>query len=248
MNCLERRESAMIFAGIDCGGTKTKCVLCDEKGSILGTGISGPSNGNYVETSVGQESITNAVIAAISDSNIPINAIHVLGIGTLCNENAIHNAVASLREKVAINRLLVIERDSRIALAGATVCGHGIVVIGGTGSVAYGINPAGKEAFSNGGGPILGDQGSAYYIGCEALKAVLCALDGRSEYTALAMAILVNTGLFGSIQEDWFGDKASIDHGKMECIITRNTKDFGSSPVRAVLPRRLSEKHIGLRP
>src|SRR5205085_237532 len=73
-----------------------------------------------------------------------------------------------------------VDNDARIALTGAIGFGAGVVVIAGTGSVAFGRNDAGEEARAGGWGPTLGDEGSAYGIARAGLAAVLRAYDGRA--------------------------------------------------------------------
>ena len=78
-----------------------------------------------------------------------------------------------------------VDNDARIALTGAIGFGAGVVVIAGTGSVAFGRNDAGEEARAGGWGPTLGDEGSAYGIARAGLSAVLRAYDGRGPATKM---------------------------------------------------------------
>src|SRR5207247_7094150 len=66
--------------------------------------------------------------------------------------------------------------DLEIAWAGGLAARAGVVLVGGTGSVAYGRNAAGRGARAGGWGYLAGDEGSAYWIGREALAAVAVAL------------------------------------------------------------------------
>jgi N-acetylglucosamine kinase-like BadF-type ATPase len=68
----------------------------------------------------------------------------------------------------------------------------GIVVIAGTGSIAYGRNANLDAARSGGWGHIIGDEGSGYWIGREALSAVVRAVDGRGPVTRLADDVLAH--------------------------------------------------------
>ncbi|CAI7906889.1 unnamed protein product [Closterium sp. NIES-54] len=88
-------------------------------------------------------------------------------------------------------------RGSGGAAAEGSVDGSsgGVVVISGTGTIAYGIAADGREARASGGGPLLGDKGSGYAMSCEALAAVLRAWDGRGRVTALTEAVLGHAGL-----------------------------------------------------
>src|SRR5919206_381899 len=63
--------------------------------------------------------------------------------------------------------------------------GVGVVVIAGTGSVAFGRNDAGEEVRAGGWGPIIGDEGSGYFIARTGLSAILRAYDGRGKATLM---------------------------------------------------------------
>ena len=75
--------------------------------------------------------------------------------------------------------------DAVTALAGASVAQPGVIVIAGTGAVAYGRLDSGAEARSGGWGYLIGDEGSGYWIGIEAIRAACQASDGRGEPTTL---------------------------------------------------------------
>jgi N-acetylglucosamine kinase-like BadF-type ATPase len=85
--------------------------------------------------------------------------------------------------------------DSVTALAGASVAEPGVVVIAGTGAVAYGRAPDGREAKAGGWGFIMGDEGSGYDIGIMALRALTQAADGRGPQTALTASIPAHFGV-----------------------------------------------------
>jgi glucosamine kinase len=68
--------------------------------------------------------------------------------------------------------------------------GPGVLLIAGTGSVAFGRSPAGAFGRCGGWGPVIGDEGSGAWLGRRALSAVAAAADGREPPTALTGAIL----------------------------------------------------------
>src|SRR5262249_18211345 len=72
-----------------------------------------------------------------------------------------------------------VDNDARIALTGAIGFGGGVVVIAGTGSVAFGRNEEGAEVRAGGWGPIIGDEGSGYGIARAGVAAIMRAHDGR---------------------------------------------------------------------
>jgi glucosamine kinase len=85
---------------------------------------------------------------------------------------------------------LVIHSDFSIALDDAFGDGPGVLLISGTGSVAFGRGPTGATARCGGWGPVCGDEGSGAWIGRRALSVVTAAADGREPETALTGAIL----------------------------------------------------------
>ena len=88
-----------------------------------------------------------------------------------------------------------IDHDVRVALAGGTAGAPGIALIVGTGSSCYGRNAAGKSWRSGGWGYIMDDYGSGFYLGQQALEAVIRAYDGRGAATALTAPVLQALGL-----------------------------------------------------
>jgi N-acetylglucosamine kinase-like BadF-type ATPase len=87
------------------------------------------------------------------------------------------------------SRVLVVN-DALIALVAGAGDAPGIVVIAGTGSIVYGRNATFEAARAGGWGHMIGDEGSGYWIGREALAAVMRACDGRGPTTQLTADIL----------------------------------------------------------
>jgi N-acetylglucosamine kinase-like BadF-type ATPase len=87
------------------------------------------------------------------------------------------------------SRILVVN-DALIALVAGARDDPAIVLIAGTGSIAYGRNAAGEASRAGGWGHMIGDEGSGYWIGREALAAVMRGADGRGPDTAMAAEIL----------------------------------------------------------
>jgi N-acetylglucosamine kinase-like BadF-type ATPase len=89
---------------------------------------------------------------------------------------------------------LVVTNDAVIALAGATPTGQGIITIAGTGSIAFGRNPAGRSARAGGWGHIFGDEGGGFDIARQAARAVLRLEEGWGPPTVLRERLLAATG------------------------------------------------------
>ena len=83
-----------------------------------------------------------------------------------------HERSALQRRLSAGRARLRVTSDIELAHALAFPKGVGIVLNAGTGSIAFGRNAAGKTARAGGLGPLLGDEGSAFWIGREYIRRV----------------------------------------------------------------------------
>ncbi len=172
--------------GVDGGGTKTLAVCADVDGNVIGVGISGGANYH----TVGLENAVDAIKLATEKANInrlkiDLAYIGMAGAGREKDRKILTNALS----KLDIADKIIVNHDAFIALAGATVCKHGVIVIAGTGAMAFGVNESGQESRSDGWGNILGDCGSAYYIAQKALIYACKAYDNRCQKTVLLNAI-----------------------------------------------------------
>ncbi len=174
--------------GIDAGGTKTVCLLADEHGEILARARGEGANLQAVgELQV--EKILHTVMAlAIGDRRIVPAAI-CLGIAGVDRPNDAA-VVRGIMQRIGLNSRIVIVNDALIALETGAPGLPGVVIISGTGSIAYGRNAADEAARSGGWGYVLGDEGSGYWIGRAALRAVLRAADLRGPSTVLTQMLL----------------------------------------------------------
>jgi N-acetylglucosamine kinase-like BadF-type ATPase len=98
-------------------------------------------------------------------------------------------------ERVRLAERVMVVSDAAILLAAGTPEGFGLVLIAGTGSIAFGRRADGRSERAGGWGPRLGDEGSAYAIAMSALQAVVRAADGRSSATRLTERFLNRFGL-----------------------------------------------------
>jgi N-acetylglucosamine kinase-like BadF-type ATPase len=105
------------------------------------------------------------------------------GVVTEQDRSAIRQIVSNLKT-VEINHV-DIDHDCRIALAGGLSGRPGIVLITGTGSSCFGQNAAGEKWLSGGWGYLIGDEGSAYWLGIQALRIASAVDDKRAPYSQL---------------------------------------------------------------
>jgi glucosamine kinase len=176
------------FLGIDGGGTKTRCLIGDES-SILGAGSSTSCKVQRVGETCAQDALAAAiheacVQAGVSPQQIARTCAGVTGAG----RPEIAKTMHGLLRNVVGGEVEVIG-DIEIAFEDAFGSGAGVLVIAGTGSIAYGRSPEGETVRIGGWGRSVSDEGSGYWIGLEAVKAVLREHDSQSD-SALLSALM----------------------------------------------------------
>lgn len=177
------------YLGIDGGGSKTTCAVGDEH-AILGTSIAGPSNITRVEEARARESLHRAIreacaAAMIDPSQIDCACIGVAGAGRQEVAGAVEKIIAQM-----ISGKIEVVGDMAIAMEAAFGAAPGVVVIAGTGSIAYGRNGKGTTARAGGWGFAISDEGSAHWIGRAAVTAVLREMDQALDESAAPSASL----------------------------------------------------------
>ena len=161
------------FLGVDGGQSSTTAVIGDETGRVVGVGYGGPCNhagaaeGRAKLVGAIQQSLRGACAQAGLDAESARFTSACLGFsGGPADKESI------LRDILRSERILVTD-DALIALAGATAGEPGLVVISGTGSIAFGRNSAGRTARAGGWGYLFGDEGGAFWIARQAVRAAL---------------------------------------------------------------------------
>jgi N-acetylglucosamine kinase-like BadF-type ATPase len=177
--------------GIDGGGTKTVGWAADIKGKVLGQVEKGP--GNYHVTGV---AAFTAVIAGIIDDlavncGRPKEHLLVVSLGLAGADRANdRKIIGSALAELGLPCHYLINSDAKIALAAGLKKAEGIVLIAGTGSIAYGINAQGAVIRAGGWGQLASDEGSGYDIGRQALVRGIKAAEGRDKATVLLDKIM----------------------------------------------------------
>jgi len=187
-------SSARLFLGVDGGQSSTKALIGDDAGRILGSGVGGPCNHASKEEGRArmERGVRESVHAACRDAGLEA--------ATVCFESACFGMSGGPDDKRAIlesilrARRLVVTTDALIALAGATSSGQGIVVVAGTGSIAFGRNAAGLVARAGGWGYAFGDEGGGFDTVRQALRACLRMEEGWGPPTTLRASLLGATG------------------------------------------------------
>ena len=183
------------YLGIDGGGTKTAFTVIDDESHVVYEKMAGPSSIDTVDYLVTKATI----ITALNDIKYPLTGIFA-GIGGVISEedkNEIEDILAT--SKTLINpKMVKADNDVINALYGSLNGEDGIVIIAGTGSVAYG-KKAGKTFRSGGYGYQEGDLGSAYDLGHKALQHLGKVLDKREKMSMLAQNLMKAIEVYDTI-------------------------------------------------
>lgn len=167
--------------GIDSGGTKTVGLLADETGQVLAKARGGGAN-LVIHGELAVEKVLYQVIEDL-ESPGPLAAI-CLGMAGVDRPEE-KELIQVLLRRLGLRKNIRIVNDALIALVAGAPEGMGIVVSAGTGSIAYGVDPGGETARSGGWGYLLGDEGSAFWLGHAAVRQGVRAVDGRGPATTL---------------------------------------------------------------
>lgn len=189
--------------GLDAGGTKTVGILADETGAVLRDSRSGPAN-LTMQGELGVEKALFEVLDAL-DPPATVEAV-CLGIAGADRPAALE-LIRGVLWRLGFRRNVRVVSDAWVALAAGAPDAIGIVLVAGTGSIAFGRDGT-KKARAGGWGYLLGDEASAYWLGLAAVRQGFRGLDGRGPETTLYDRIRRKVGV-ETPQElaDWFYSK-----------------------------------------
>ncbi len=178
-------------AGVDGGGSKTRVIIADASGNhladVTGAGSAmAPGRADQSAQVIGDLVRQAAAEAGLTGGRLRALVAGVAGVGRANEQRELTVAL----EDLELAEEVTVEGDGEIALTDAFGFGAGIILIAGTGSIAYGRSPSRVLARAGGWGPAFGDEGSGAWIGRKALAIVAGAGDGREPQTALSGAIL----------------------------------------------------------
>ena len=174
--------------GIDAGGTKTLCQLADASGTVIAE-ARGPGANLQASGELQVEKVLHEVMEQAIGERPIVPSVICLGIaGVDRPDDAL--VVRGIMKRIGYKARIIVVNDALVALEAGVPGEPGVVIISGTGSICYGRNSRGEAARSGGWGYVLGDEGSGYWIGRAALRAVLREADERGPKTALTPLLL----------------------------------------------------------
>lgn len=170
--------------GIDGGGTSTKAALYEVEAEGMGPLVREKTTGSSNLNSNSPEQVRQN-LAELRELWAGLDVVAIgIGVAGISTPGAAARIKTMLRDLEISDRIVVVG-DQEAALRGAFGRHAGILLISGTGSIAYGQDDRGRLLRAGGYGHLIDDEGSAYSIGRALLAAYVQAYDGRIERTAL---------------------------------------------------------------
>jgi glucosamine kinase len=232
--------------GVDGGGTHARAVIVDERAREIaraeapGVVVSPHTSG------AAANAVAEAVRGAAQAAGVKLPAAvlwaGLAGAGHEASRLSVERALgaAGLAERVHVGT------DVEAAFYAAFPEGPGLMLIAGTGSIAWGRGPAGELCRVGGWGQVLGDEGGGYAIGLAATRAVAQSEDGRAHPTALRGEVLGALGLRGTDElVPWAATATKSDFAALVPVV-RRCGDRGDPAATLILADAVSqlEAHV----
>lgn len=181
--------------GVDAGGTSTRAVVLSSAGRCRGLGRSGSGNPIASGPAVAAASLREASASALSAAGVTGDAITSTAIAMAGGSSVTAGGpvAATMREALlstGITAPMTVEADLLALFLSGTAHQAGYALVCGTGAAAVRVDHGEVVATADGLGWLLGDDGSGFWIGREATRAVAADLDGRAPATVLTETVL----------------------------------------------------------
>jgi N-acetylglucosamine kinase len=178
----------MHVLGIDAGGTKTVCLLADERGEVLARARASGANLQVMGEFNVEKILHRVMEETLGDRDITLDAICIGIAGVDRPRDA--QTINDIMRRIGRRTRTVVVNDALVALVAGAGEHAGVVIVAGTGSIAYGRDAEGHAARAGGWGYLLGDEGGGFWIGRAALSAVVRQFDHRGPATLLTDLVL----------------------------------------------------------
>lgn len=190
--------SADLVLGLDGGGTKTVVALADRSGAVPAL-VRGPGLDPYGNAAWRED--LAALVAAVAPGP---GRLARAALGLSCHTES---AAVSAEQADCARRLFAgpvdTLNDVYVAFTGALAGRAGVLALAGTGSMTWAGDGRGLDRRCGGWGEVVGDEGSGYWLGREALTETTRWLDGRGRSRAFAEALLARIGISGGELIGW---------------------------------------------
>jgi N-acetylglucosamine kinase-like BadF-type ATPase len=184
-------DEAALVLGLDIGGTSSRALVSDLSGRVLGSGEAAGGNPNSHPVGEAVRQISEAARSALRDVDpaaVRNCVVGMAGVSKMADPEfteLFDRAWSRLGLHCAKHTI----NDCEVAFAAGTPDPDGTVLIAGTGAIAARISQHRTAAIIGGHGWLLGDEGSAFWLGREAVRAALRALDRGEPLHGLTAAV-----------------------------------------------------------
>jgi N-acetylglucosamine kinase-like BadF-type ATPase len=207
--------------GVEAGTARVDVVAADLEGAPAGRGRSGSGNPNGLPLPDVAAHLAEAVGRALAGLDpLAVRAV-VLGTQGITRFQRGESAVrlAAVWKEAGLACPVTVVADAVTAFAGGTAQPCGSVLIAGAGAMAARVEHEQVTARVDGNGWLVGDDGSGFWIGRQAVRAVFAALDGRDEDTLLRDAVLSTIA------------QGEVPQGREECLSLLRDAVYDGPPV-----------------
>ncbi|MDG9677235.1 BadF/BadG/BcrA/BcrD ATPase family protein [Micromonospora sp. DH14] len=191
--------SDTVVVGLDVGGTSTRATVLTLTGHRVGTGRAGGGN----PTSHGAERAAAELLTALREALTDVDparaaagTIGLAGAGRLLADPAGRAAFDQAWHDAGLRCPYEVHGDALVAYASGTAAPDGTILIAGTGAITAQVHDLRLDRIADGHGWLLGDAGSGFWLGREAVRRLLADLDAGRAPGTLATTVL--TDLLGS--------------------------------------------------
>ncbi|MFY1616506.1 N-acetylglucosamine kinase [Micromonospora sp. WMMD736] len=191
--------SDTVVVGLDVGGTSTRATALTLAGERLGTGRAGGGNPTSHGAERAAAEVLTALRAALADvdpTRVAAGTIGLAGAGRLLADPAGRAAFDQAWHDAGLRCPYAVHGDALVAYASGTAEPDGTILIAGTGAITAQVVDLRLDRVADGHGWLLGDAGSGFWLGREAVRRLLADLDTGHAPGALGAAVL--TELVGS--------------------------------------------------
>ncbi|MDT3417295.1 N-acetylglucosamine kinase-like BadF-type ATPase [Brevibacillus aydinogluensis] len=188
-------EQRRWFVGIDGGGSKTTAAVCGADGQIVALAMGEGSNPLSRPWPEVEETLRALLRDCFQQAGAAAHEVEGLFFGLAGADRPQVQTQIANAFRAEWGERLQIDNDAVAALYSGTWGEPGIVLIAGTGSIAYALTADGSRHRVGGWGYLVGDEGSGYDLGRQAVAAVLRAFDGRGDPTALTGMLVSHYGV-----------------------------------------------------
>jgi N-acetylglucosamine kinase-like BadF-type ATPase len=185
-----------ILLGADIGGSKTRALIADGSGRVLGAGLAGPGNHEVVGYDGMRRALGDATGQALAAAGLKLEDVSAAGLGIAGYDwPSQRRPMLDVLAGLGYSMPLEIVNDAILGLLASSVEGWGVVVIAGTGCNCWGWDRTRQRVgHVTGGGPGMGEHAGGGDLVQKAVQAMAYEWARRGPPTALTPILVARAG------------------------------------------------------